>query len=125
MNLNIHLVAILTTASITTSIAFFTSPSSAVAKKTTNPSAKSALIAAEFVCTQYKKRNGETGKQAADDAPSWVKNEGLKPCKSPTNEDRKTFATRVLNVKYGPGNYKTGAGSEHNQTQKYGDRSFE
>ncbi len=75
-------------------------------------------------CKEWKKRNGDKGKDAATDAPSWVKNEGHRPCKNP-NEDGKAFAKRLLDDKYGAGNYKTGAGSEYSQIQKYGARSFE
>jgi hypothetical protein len=83
-----------------------------------------SVLVAALDCKEWKKRNGATGKAAADDAPSWVLNEGHKPCKNP-NEDGKTFARRVLDGKYGTGNYPTGAGSEYSKTQKYGDRSFE
>ncbi len=75
-------------------------------------------------CKEYKKRNGDKGKDAATDAPSWVKNEGHKPCKNP-NEDGKAFAKRLLDAKYGTGNWDTGAATEHNKIQKYGDRAFE
>jgi hypothetical protein len=102
---------------------FGASPSSANTTEVFHPQPNSVLIAASE-CTEYKKRNGDSGKQAATDAPSWVKTEGLKPCKSP-NEDGKSFAKRVLDAKYGTGNYKTGATSEYSQIQKYGDRSFE
>jgi hypothetical protein len=58
------------------------------------------------------------------DVPSWVKNEGHKPRKNP-NEDGKAFTRRLLDGKYGPGNYAVGADSEYSKIQKYGDRSFE
>jgi hypothetical protein len=78
-----------------------------------------SLLIAALDCKEWKKRNGDKGKDAATNAPSWVKNEGHKPCKNP-NEDGKTFAKRVLEGKYGPGNYPVGAGSEYSETQKYG-----
>jgi hypothetical protein len=82
------------------------------------------ILIAALDCKEWKKRNGDTGKAAASDAPSWVKNEGHKPCKNP-NEDGKAFARRLLDGKYGPGNYAVGADSEYSKIQKYGDRSFE
>jgi hypothetical protein len=82
------------------------------------------VLIAALDCKEWKKRNGDTGKEAATDAPSWVKNEGHRPCKNP-NEDGKAFAKRLLDGKYGTGNWKTGASSEYSQIQKYGDRSFE
>ena len=57
------------------------------------------------------------------DAPSWVKQAGHKPCKNP-NESGNQFAKRILDEKYGAGNWKTGPGTEHNQIKKYGDRAF-
>jgi hypothetical protein len=82
------------------------------------------VLIAALDCQEWKKRNGDKGKEAATDTPSWVKNEGHRPCKNP-NEDGKAFAKRLLDEKYSAGNYKTGAGSEYSQIQKYGDRSFE
>ena len=82
------------------------------------------LVAIPEDCREWKKRNGDKGKDAATNAPSWVKNEDNKPCKNP-NEDGKTFAKRVLDLKYGSGNYPVGADSEYSNTQKYGDRAFE
>ena len=118
---------ILSTVSVITSFITYsvcaTSLSFASGQTTVFTESRSTLIAA-FECKEFKKRNGDTGKAAASDAPSWVKNEGHKPCKNP-NEDGKAFAKRLLDVKYGPGEYKTGADSEHNKIQKYGDRSFE
>lgn len=77
-----------------------------------------------FTCTEYKTfASNKTAKEAAKDVPSWVKQAGLRPCKSP-NESGNQFAKRVLDAKYGVGNWKTGPGTEHNQIKKYGDRAF-
>jgi hypothetical protein len=35
------------------------------------------------------------------------------------------FAERLLDEKYGRGNYPTGPGSEFNKIKKWGDRAFE
>jgi hypothetical protein len=42
-----------------------------------------------------------------------------------TGESGRQFADRLLDKKYGKGNYPTGPGSEHSKIQKWGDRSFE
>ena len=70
---------------------------------------------------QYRKpSSGLSGKDAAKDIPSWAK--GEKPL---VGEDGKTFATRLLDKKYGAGNYEKGAKSEFSQIQKYADRAFD
>ena len=74
-----------------------------------------------IVYYDYKKPvSGKTGKEAANDVPSWAK--GNRPY---TNESGKDFAKRLMDEKYGPGNYKTGPGSEYNKIKKWGDRGFE
>jgi hypothetical protein len=67
-----------------------------------------------------KKSKSGSGKEKATDIPSWAK--GNKPLKG---ENGKDFATRLMNEKYGIGNYKTGPGSEFSKLQKYGNRAFE
>ena len=39
-------------------------------------------------------------------------------------ESGNDFAKRLMDQKYGPGNYRRGAGSEFNRIQKWGDRHF-
>jgi len=69
--------------------------------------------------TPKQTKPGQSGKEAARDVPSWAKGE------RPTiKEDGKKFAKRLLNKKYGEGNYKTGPGTEFNQIKKWGDRGF-
>jgi hypothetical protein len=74
--------------------------------------------------TEYKKPvPGLTGKEAATDIPSWVKSEGYPtPRLGETGED---YATRILNHKYGEGNWKRGADTEFSKIQKWADRHFE
>ncbi|WP_236208970.1 RHS repeat-associated core domain-containing protein, partial [Pseudomonas tohonis] len=67
-----------------------------------------------------KPKPGTSGKDGAKDVPSWAK--GERPFKGESGKD---FADRLLGEKYGPGNYPTGPGSEHNKIRKYGDRAFE
>ncbi|SEU38786.1 hypothetical protein [Stigmatella erecta] len=70
---------------------------------------------------QYKTpTSGVSGKEGAKDVPSWAKGERPK-----VNESGKDFAKRLLDKKYGEGNYDKGPGSEFNKIQKWGDRAFE
>ena len=62
---------------------------------------------------------GATGKEGATDIPSWAR--GERPYEG---ESGKAFAKRLLDKKYGAGNYPTGPGSEFNKLQKYADRHF-
>jgi len=70
---------------------------------------------------QYKTpKSGVSGKEGAKDVPSWAKGERPK-----VDESGKDFAKRLLDKKYGEGNYDKGPGSEFNKIQKWGDRAFE
>lgn len=74
----------------------------------------------ESVEPQYKVRKpGQSGKEAANDAPSWAR--GERPY---VNENGNQFARRLLNEKYGEGNWGTGPRSEYNMLRKYADRGF-
>lgn len=71
--------------------------------------------------------SGKTGKEAAKDVPSWVKEQGEAPY---VDEDGKTFAERVLDQQYGKGVWNKGKaskgpGSDFNKIKKWGDRGFE
>jgi RHS repeat-associated protein len=59
----------------------------------------------------------KSGKEKANDVPSWA--EGEKPL---PGESGKEFAKRLLDKKYGKGNYPTGPGTEYNKIKKGGDR---
>jgi len=63
---------------------------------------------------------GVSAKEGAKDVPSWAK--GQRPR---VGESGKEFAKRLLDGKYGSGNYDKGPGSEFNQIRKWGDRAFE
>ena len=67
----------------------------------------------------YAKKSKSSGKEGATDIPSWA--EGEKPL---PGESGKDFAKRLVEGKYGEGNYDTGPGSEFNKLKKYGDRHF-
>lgn len=62
---------------------------------------------------------GVSGKEGAKDVPSWTKGE-----RPNVGESGKDFAGRLLDGKYGEGNYETGPNSEYNKIKKWGDRSF-
>ena len=68
---------------------------------------------------EYKIPKPGSGAERATDAPSWVK--GQRPR---VGENGNAFAKRLLDEKYGQGNWKKGAGTEFNQIRKYGDRGF-
>lgn len=65
------------------------------------------------------KKPGVSGKDGATDVPGWAR--GYRPYVS---ENGKQFAKRIMDQKYGKGNYKTGPTSEFNQIRKWCDRSF-
>ena len=61
-----------------------------------------------------------SGKEGAKDVPRWAK--GEKPF---VGESGRDAAKRLLDEKYGPGQWKdTGPASEYNQLKKFFDRSF-
>jgi hypothetical protein len=76
--------------------------------------------------TTFKQRaSGLTGKEAATDIPSWAKN--WPDARPGVEESGTTFATRMMNKKYGVGGWeRTGQqGTEFSELKKFGDRAFE
>ena len=70
---------------------------------------------------QYRKpSSSKSAKEAAKDVPSWAK--GNAPY---VGENGKQFAKRLMDERYGVGNYDQGVGSEYNKIKKWGDRGFE
>jgi len=67
-----------------------------------------------------RKKPGLSGKEAADDVPSWARGERPR-----TTENGHDFAKRLLDKKYKARNYPTGPGSEFSKIKKWGDRAFE
>ena len=61
----------------------------------------------------------QSGKASADDIPSWAR--GNRPY---VNENGKSFARRMMDDKYGPGNWDR-INPEYKQIQKWGDRNFQ
>lgn len=69
---------------------------------------------------EHKKPKTGSGKEKADDVPSWA--EGESPYE---DESGKDFSKRLMDEKYGENNYDRGPGSEYNKLKKWGDRGFE
>ena len=63
------------------------------------------------------KKSKSSGKERASDRPSWSL--GKEPYSGESGND---YADRLLDEKYGKGNWTKGPGSEHNKLKKYGDR---
>ena len=76
--------------------------------------------------TKFKDRlSGLTDKEAATDIPSWT--DKWPDARPGVKESGTTFATRMMNKKYGVGQWeRTGQqGTEFSQLKKFGDRAFE
>jgi hypothetical protein len=67
-----------------------------------------------------KPKSKTSGKEGAKDVPSWAK--GERPFEDENGEE---FADRLLDDKYGKGNYSKGPKSEHSKIKKWGNRNFE
>ncbi|OQP43609.1 hypothetical protein A4H97_33835 [Niastella yeongjuensis] len=59
------------------------------------------------------------GGKSKDDVPEWAR--GYRPRKGEKGED---FSKRLLDKKYGPGNWKKGPATEFNKIKKFGDSDF-
>lgn len=60
-----------------------------------------------------------SGKAKANDVPSWARGQRPNP-----GENGKAFAKRLMDQRYGSGNWNTGPKSEYNMIKKWGDRGF-
>ncbi|MFR1435531.1 MAG: RHS repeat-associated core domain-containing protein [Acutalibacteraceae bacterium] len=76
-------------------------------------------LAENLTNVELAKPSKKTGKETASDKPSWV-NKGMVDPHLSAEEN----ARRMLNNKYGPGNWKKGAGEEFNQIKKWLTRSL-
>ena len=75
--------------------------------------------------TELKTRApGLSGKEAATDVPSWIEN--WPDARPGVNENGTTFATRMMNKRYGVGRWtmKGDQYAEFNKLRKFGDRAF-
>ena len=68
-----------------------------------------------------KKQSKKSGKEKANDIPSWVRNTGKRPG---NNQKCQDFAKQLLDEKYGPGNWSKGSDSEFNKIVKWCQRSL-
>ena len=71
---------------------------------------------------RYKVPVSGSGKEKADNVPDWARMMGERPY---VGESGKEFARRVMDLRYGKGNWKTGTKSEYSALQKWGDRGFQ
>jgi hypothetical protein len=76
------------------------------------------IAAAVAVPIIRAKRPNLSGKQAANDVPSWAAGSGPQG-----SENGKQYASRMMDSKYGSGNWSTSS-QEYSQLKKYGDRAF-
>jgi hypothetical protein len=60
-----------------------------------------------------------SGKEGAKNVPDWAR--GNRPY---VGENGRDFAKRLMNEKYGPGNWRPRDNPEYRQIQKWGDRAF-
>lgn len=74
-----------------------------------------ALAKIASISTPFKKSQlGISGKEGAKDVPSWSKGD-IQFVGKGVND----FARRLLDEKYGPGNYGTSPSSEYNKIKKW------
>ncbi len=99
------------------------------------PSVGSALGFASTVCNFRPNGTGpksdntrifakgakQSGKARATDLPSWVRAEGHRPYDT---ESAQAFAMRILDDKYGVGNWGRGGGTEFSKIVKWVERSL-
>ena len=76
-----------------------------------------AIIVAA-VGVYFSKQAKKSGKERATDAPSWVSS-AMNAMPPHWGEKAKDYAKRLMDQKYGRGNWKTGAASEYNKIVKY------
>lgn len=76
-----------------------------------------AGVAGSAIGAYLAKKSKSSGKEKANDIPSWAKGE-----KPKEGESGKDYAKRLCDKKYGEGNYDKGPASDYNKLKKYGDR---
>ena len=62
-----------------------------------------------------KKQSKKSGKESANDYPSWS---NFEPPRKDEKNNPKKYVSRILDEKYGKGNWKKGADSEYNKILK-------
>jgi hypothetical protein len=72
---------------------------------------------------EFKKRKPrQSGKEAATEIPDWAKQMGAKPYADETPDDG---AARIMNQKYGEGNWRRGPSTEFSKIKKFFSRAFQ
>lgn len=66
----------------------------------------------------FSKQAKKSGKERATDAPSWVSS-AMNAMPPHWGEKAKDYARRLMDQKYGSGNWKTGPNTEYNKIVKY------
>jgi RHS repeat-associated protein len=75
------------------------------------------ILIGDAISNAWNKESKGSGKERATDIPSWAQGEKPLP-----GESGKDFAERLLDKKYGKGNYPKGPGSEFSKLKKYAER---
>ena len=70
-------------------------------------------------CILFAKQSKQSKKERSTDVPSWISAFPPDP-----NENSHNYAKRILDSKYGKGNWKKGPGSEYNKIVKHAQRSL-
>jgi hypothetical protein len=74
--------------------------------------------------TEYKRaKSGQTGGEAKDDIPGWIKGDRYRNPR--VGENGNTYAERLMNHKFGKGNWKEGPGTDYNKIKKWANEHFE
>jgi hypothetical protein len=89
-----------------------------VLEQTRSSIGKSNMMPDKSKAPQKQVPTSGTGKERSTDKPSWVRD-------TPNvGENGNAFAERLLDEKYGKGNWKKGQKSEYDKIKKYGNRGF-
>jgi hypothetical protein len=74
--------------------------------------------------TEYKRPKArQTGAQAKDDIPGWVKGDRYRPPR--VGENGNQYAKRLLDHKFGAGKWSEGPGTDFNKIKKWANEHFE
>ena len=68
---------------------------------------------------EYAKQSKKSGKEKANDTPSYVSRSDVDP-----NKSAKENAENIMNRQFGTGNWRTGPNSDYSKIKKWIERSF-
>jgi hypothetical protein len=66
---------------------------------------------------------GQTGKEAKDQIPGWVRTDRYPNPRA--GENGTTYAKRILDHKFGPGNWSEGPATDYNKIKKWANEHWE